>query len=82
MTHRHTVKLMRSSAIMPNIADRDPREVWLNKGALDTQARALQRAREILNKDNPVIFPPDVEDRIRKQFPGLVSGNSRLPEGW
>jgi trimethylamine--corrinoid protein Co-methyltransferase len=82
MTHRHTVKWMRSSAIMPNIADRDPREVWLNKGALDTQARALQRAREILNKDNPVIFPPDVEDRIRKQFPGLVSGNSRLPEGW
>jgi trimethylamine--corrinoid protein Co-methyltransferase len=82
MTHRHTVKWMRTTAIMPKIADRDPREVWLNKGALDTHARALQRAHEILNKENPVIFPPEVDDRIRKQFPGLVSGNSRLPEGW
>jgi len=82
MTHRHTVQWMRKAALMPKIAERDPREVWINKGAQDTHTRALAQARQILSNPNPVIFPPDVEQRVREHFPDLVAGDSTLPEGW
>jgi trimethylamine--corrinoid protein Co-methyltransferase len=82
MTHKHTVQWMRSVALMPKLADRDPREVWENKGAQDTHTRAWQRARQILSKGNPAVFSPEIETRIRAQFEGLVSGKSYLPEGW
>ena len=82
MTHKHTVQWMRTVALMPKLADRDPRQVWENKGALDTHARAWQRARQILSKENPAVFSPEIEARIRAQFEGLVAGKSHLPEGW
>ncbi len=74
MTHKHTVKWMRKAALMPRIADRDPREVWEKRGALDAYQRAKQRAAEILANPNPALFPPEIEDRIRAAFPQMVRG--------
>lgn len=82
MTHKTTVKFMRSAALMPRIADRDPREVWEKKGALDAEARARHRAAEILGKPNPVVLPAEIQARLRDAFPGLVPGASSLPAGW
>jgi trimethylamine--corrinoid protein Co-methyltransferase len=82
MTNKHTVKWMRSAALMTRLADREPREVWRNKGALDTHKRALQRARDILCQPNPAIFTPEIEERIRMQFKTLVPGNATAPQGW
>ena len=74
MTHKHTVKWMRKAALMPRIADRDPREVWEKRGALDAYQRARQRAAEILASPNPALFPPEIEARIRAAFPEMVRG--------
>jgi trimethylamine--corrinoid protein Co-methyltransferase len=82
MTNKHTVKRMKTEALLPQIADRDTREGWEKKGALDTQARAMQRVREILAKDAPALISPDVDAQIRAEFEGIVSGELEMPEGW
>jgi trimethylamine--corrinoid protein Co-methyltransferase len=82
MTNKHTVKWMRSAALMPRLADREPREIWRTKGAQDTHTRALQRARDILCQPNPAVFTAEVEDRIRAQFTSLVAGDALLPQDW
>ena len=82
MTHKHTRKWMKTVALLPTIADRESREGWEKKGALDSQARAMQRVREILTRDNPAVFAPDVDAQIRAKFEGLVAGDSVPPTGW
>jgi trimethylamine--corrinoid protein Co-methyltransferase len=77
---RHTLKHMRTTALLPEIADRDTRDRWQAKGALDSQARALQRVGEILSRDNPAVFSPDVDARIQREFQGLVAGNAPCSE--
>ncbi|MCP4362432.1 MAG: trimethylamine methyltransferase [Chloroflexi bacterium] len=79
---QHTVDRMKSCAFLPQVADRDMRETWLEKGGLDAQSRAIQRVRDILTRDNPAVFSPEVDARIRAEFTGLVSGNSVPPSGW
>jgi trimethylamine---corrinoid protein Co-methyltransferase len=81
MVHDHTVSHMRTISVTPKISDRDQREVWEARHSLDSQARAMRRVREILSKHNPVIFPDEVEQRIRARFEGLVSGEAVLPVG-
>jgi trimethylamine---corrinoid protein Co-methyltransferase len=81
MVHDHTVSHMRTIAVTPKISDRDPREVWEAKQGLDSQARAMRRVRELLGRDNPVVFPAEVEERIRARFAGLVAGDALLPAG-
>ncbi len=73
---RHTLKHMRTTALLPEVADRDARDLWLQKGALDSQVRALQRAKDILRRDNPAVFSPDVDAQIRAEFADLVAGDS------
>lgn len=82
MTEKHTVKRMKTEALLPKIADREAREGWEKKGALNAHARAVGRAREILSKDCPPLISPEVDVRIRAEFPGLVSGELEVPVGW
>ena len=77
-----TLELMTSTALMPDVADRDTRQIWTENGALDTSSRALQKAREILAEDRKTLFSPEVEERIRNQFKGMVAGDFTMPEGW
>jgi hypothetical protein len=56
-------------------------ELLRHIGHLDLM-RAMQRAREILKLPGPAPFAPEMESRIRAEFPGLVSGELRMPEGW
>lgn len=78
----HTLERMKTCAFLPTIADRDPRRQWQDRGALDAQARAMQRVREILTRDNPAVFSPEVDARIRAAFEGLVAGDAVPPTGW
>jgi trimethylamine--corrinoid protein Co-methyltransferase len=82
MLHPQTVKRMKTTALLPTLADRNARAQWEGKGALDTHARALNRAREILSHPSPAVFPPEVEARIRAEFKDLVPGDLLMPEGW
>jgi len=81
MMNPHTIKRMKSEAVLTRLSDRDSREAWEKKGALDTQARAMQRVREILAQPSAALFPQEVEARIRIQFSNLVEGNLEPPEG-
>jgi trimethylamine--corrinoid protein Co-methyltransferase len=80
MMSPHTIKSMKTTALLTKLADREPRNIWENKGALDTHARAMSRAREILARVNPAVFSAEAEARIRSVFEGLVSGNLEMPK--
>ena len=77
MEEADTFERMRTTAVLPKIANREMRGVWNDKGRPDAQARALNEAREILTGDNPAVFSEDVDSRIRSRFKGLVEGNAR-----
>jgi trimethylamine--corrinoid protein Co-methyltransferase len=76
--NEHTFKHMRTAAYLPAIANRQSWQDWSDGGRLDSHARAIQRVREILSRDNPAVFSPDVDTEIQKAFVGLVAGNSVL----
>ena len=72
----HTIDHMRTIAILPELADRGIRTLWEESGRPDTQARALNKARKILTRDNPSVFSKEVDDKIHKRFKGLVAGGA------
>jgi trimethylamine--corrinoid protein Co-methyltransferase len=80
--HAHTLERMRTTGFLPEVADREPRQGWLEKGGLDAQARAMQRVRDILTRDAPSLFAPEVDARLRAEFAGLVAAEYAPPEGW
>ena len=80
MMQPHTAKRMKTEALLTKLSDREARTNWEKKGALDTHARALQRAKEIFAKPSSAIFPAEVESRIRTEFPKLVAGNLEMPK--
>jgi hypothetical protein len=78
----HTLERMRTTMLLAEVADRDPRAQWLERGGLDAQARAMRRVKDILTRDNPATFSPELDEKIRATFPGIVAGDSVPPEGW
>jgi len=79
MTHTHTIQNMKTTGLLPKIADRDSRVTWKKRGAKDIQARALDTLAEILKRENQAVFSPEIEARIRAEFQGLVEGNLNIP---
>ena len=78
----HTIKRMKTAAILTKLSDRDTRTQWEKKGSQDIHSRAMARVREILSKPSSTVFSDEVEARIRSRFTGLVEGNLQMPEGW
>ena len=78
----HTLERMRTAMLLTEIADREPRQQWEERGALDAQTRAMLRVKDILTRYNPAVFSPEVDTRIRAEFAGMVAGDSVPPEGW
>ncbi|PJF23660.1 MAG: trimethylamine methyltransferase, partial [Phototrophicales bacterium] len=74
IVHPHTVKRMKTEAILTKIADRDARTIWEKKGAMDIHTRAMSRVREIMKQNTAALISAEVEEKLRAQFPGLVSG--------
>ena len=73
---QHTLERIRTTALLPKIADRSPRSQWQAKGAQDAHSRAMRRVQEILTRDNPAVLAADVDARIRAAFEGLVAGDA------
>ena len=80
--HLHTVERMKTTGFLPEIADRNPRGLWLEQGGLDSQARALRRARDILTRESHAGFTPEVDARLRSEFAGLLATELQPPSGW
>jgi trimethylamine--corrinoid protein Co-methyltransferase len=78
----HTLERMRTTMYLSDLADRNPRQPWQESGALDVQARAMNQVKEILTRENPALFSPEIDAQIRAAFEGMVSGDSTPPEGW
>jgi trimethylamine--corrinoid protein Co-methyltransferase len=74
MMSPHSIKRMKSEALLPRLADREAREVWEKKGSLDTHARAMLRVNEILAHTGPDLIPAEVEVRLHSRFKDLVPG--------
>ncbi len=72
----HTLEQMRVTALLPEIADRLPRQRWEALGGLDAHARAMRRVHEILACRTAAVFSPQVDARIRADFRGLVAGDA------
>ena len=77
-----TLKLMKSCALLPDIADRERREVWMAQGSLDAHARALRTAKQLLCNPNAALIDPAADARVRAGFAGLVAGDVEVPEDW
>jgi len=77
-----TIERMRTTAFLPENADRASRATWTKKHGLEAADRALIKARQILEMDCPSLFSPEVDSRIRQRFEGMVAGDFKLPEGW
>ncbi len=71
---KHTISRMKTEAVMTKIADRDARTAWERKGALDIHARAMNKVKEIMSKNPEPLITPEVDEKLRAAFPGLVAG--------
>lgn len=74
----HTIQRMRTTAFLPQIANRSRRDVWEAGGGLDAHARASQLVRNLLKHDSPGLISPDLDAQIREEFVGIVSGDMSL----
>jgi len=70
----HTIKRMKTEAILTKIADRDARTIWEKKGAMDIQTRAMNRAKEVMTQNTDPLLPADIDEKLRLTFPGMVNG--------
>jgi trimethylamine--corrinoid protein Co-methyltransferase len=59
---------------MTKLADRDARTAWVKKGAMDIQARAMKKVKEVMIANINSLISPDLDEKFRAEFPGLVSG--------
>jgi trimethylamine--corrinoid protein Co-methyltransferase len=73
-----TFNRMRTTALIPSVAMRDIRGIWAENGKTDAHTRALAEAEKILTRDNPAVFSPEVDAKLRTRFKDLVAGDA----GW
>ena len=63
---KHTARHYRTEDYMPSeVIDRDYRETWFRKGALDVNARAHRRVEELIASYEPLRLPDDVVRELR-----------------
>ena len=72
---KHTVSRMKTEAVMTKLSDRDTRTTWEKKGAMDIQAHAMKRVKEIMKTNTNPLIAPELETRLRAEFPGMVAGD-------
>ena len=72
---KHTIKRMKSEAVMTKLSDRDTRTAWEKKGSTTIHERAMNRVREILANSVDSFISPEADAKLREEFPGLVAGD-------
>jgi trimethylamine--corrinoid protein Co-methyltransferase len=68
---RHTRRYMRSEQYIPQLSDRENRVTWQEAGAKDTETRATEKAKEILNNPPQSVLAKETRDLIEREIPGL-----------
>jgi trimethylamine--corrinoid protein Co-methyltransferase len=76
MACNHTLAHMRLTAIFPKVAARQQRARWEDAGRPDAHRRAMNTVEKILKEDNPAVFSPETDAKIRETFKNLVPGDA------
>jgi trimethylamine--corrinoid protein Co-methyltransferase len=77
---KHTISRMKTEAVMTKLADRDARTTWEKKGSTDIQARAMKKVKEIMTSNITPLLSPEVDEKLRAEFPGMVTGELKPME--
>lgn len=81
MGRNHTKARMKTTAVLPRLANRDMRAQWEEAGKPSIHERAMDEARRILAQPNGAVWDAAVDAAIRERFPGLVAGDAKPLEG-
>jgi trimethylamine--corrinoid protein Co-methyltransferase len=77
---KHTMKRMKTEAVMTKLADRDTRTAWEKKGALSIYKRAMNRVKEIMTSNVTPLISPELDEKLHAEFPGMVAGELKPME--
>jgi trimethylamine--corrinoid protein Co-methyltransferase len=80
---KHTRRHFRREDYIPtDVIDRDFRQTWFDKGALDINARAHRRVQELIAGWEPLLLPADVVRELESiaSRSAKAAGLERLPE--
>jgi trimethylamine--corrinoid protein Co-methyltransferase len=64
INQKQSVALIRSEAWIPSVLERNPYDIWVEKGSPQTADLVSARLRAILEKHHPEPLPDGVEDKI------------------
>ncbi len=78
---QQTLERMTKTCFLPDIADRNIRETWVDKGSTDIHTRAFEKVRAVLCQPNANAISGEIDGHIKAAFPGIVPGDSLTPEG-
>ena len=67
--HEQTLSRMQSDYLYPEVGDRENINNWIDQGSMSIEERAAKRCREILDTHFPDHISPEIELKIREQFP-------------
>ena len=73
LTHKHTLKHMRSSQWRPKLLNRQGRERWEADGALDLRHKARGRALDLLRGHTPEPFAADRAATVQARIDAFVA---------
>ena len=72
----HTLQVMQSEYIYPELSDRDSPIVWADNGKPVLLAKAQARKAEILASHYPAHVSDEVDAEVRRRFPIALSRES------
>ncbi len=68
---RFTRRHMRSEQYLPQLSDRDNRDLWQQGGSRNAATRAAQRAKELLEETPQSCIPHEIREAIKQKIPGI-----------
>ncbi len=71
---KHTISRMKTEAVMTKLADRDTRSAWTKKGAMDIQARAMKKVKDVMSANAAPLISAELDAKLRAEFIGMVAG--------
>ena len=79
--HEQTLSRMQSDYLYPEFGNRENINNWIDQSSSNIEERASQRVREIIDSYFPDHIDPEIEMRIRNEFPVRVqTGQSQTIE--
>jgi trimethylamine--corrinoid protein Co-methyltransferase len=81
MGRKHTKSLMKTTAVLPKLANREMRQQWEDAGRPVIHDVAMEEARRILAQPNAAVWDAELDATIREHFPGIVAGDATPLEG-